>query len=318
MKANDSIDKLFFKRKDIVAEMINVGFGGGRTLVRPEDVEFIETEYIVAVKDRDDKVISKKRIRDIMCNISGVDLGGRKFRARFGLECQSYQTRLMPLRAAEYDCMDFIEQKRGVWCGKGRRRRFIPCYTLVINTSGRPWKRPTSLGSLCEYRPDFLVGFLLSYNMLLFDLFNIPPEIKKLLCTDLKYVVHCIDLMGDPVKLLDYITNGLPKDLAEETANFICRIVNIEIPDNCKIPRNEGETTVCYAARVWRKEAMMAGWKEGRAEGKIEGRAEGKIEGRAENRQVVFRNAIKLGLSQESIQSLLNISADEYMRLLAL
>ena len=70
------------------------------------------------------------------------------------------------------------------------------------------------------------------------------PELEKLFCTDLKYVVHCISLMGDPVRLHDYIMNELPKDLPEETINFICHIIGMEIPENCKIPRKEGETGI--------------------------------------------------------------------------
>ena len=307
MYANDSVEKLFFASKEIVADIINVVYGRGRTLVRPEDVEFHNTEYNIVWKDKDGKVISRRRIRDIMCEIKGVDLGGKKFTAHLGLECQSRQTSLMPFRAAEYDCMDLGGQRRRF---ENKRKRFIPCYTLVVNTSGRPWKEPTSLDVLYEPGPDFLGGHLLSYNMLLFDLFNIPPELEKLFCTDLKYVVHCISLMGDPARLLDYIMNELPKDLPEETINFICHIIGMEIPENCKIPRKEGETGMCYAVRVWRRAERKAG--------REEGRVEGREEGMEQKTCIVLKNALRMGFPQESIQSLLNISAEEYMRLLAL
>ena len=79
---------------------------------------------------------------------------------------------------------------------------------------------------------------------------------------------------------------------------------------------------MCYASRVWRREAVnegiIEGIKKGKEEGKKEGKKEGIVEGMEKKTSIIFRNAVKLGLPQKSIQSLLNISADEYRRLLAL
>ena len=75
---------------------------------------------------------------------------------------------------------------------------------------------------------------------------------------------------------------------------------------------------MCYASRVWRREAVNEGIIEGIKKGKEEGKKEGIVEGMEKKTSIIFRNAVKLGLPQKSIQSLLNISADEYRRLLAL
>ena len=330
MDGGDSCDKHFFGDPKKIAEIINVMYGGGRTLVRPEDVKLLKTEYNMVWRDRNGRLLSRRRTRDVMCEFSGIDLGGNRFASRLGLECQRRQTSMMPQRCAEYDLMDYSDQARA----SGENGRLVPTYTMVVNTSGRQWKKPTSLASLYRERPDFFGGHSLSYDMLLFDLFDIPDELKGKFCTDLKYVIHCIDLMKDSARLLDYVVDGLPRDLPQATAFFIQRIIGMEVPEGCDVTKNEGETEMCYAVRVWKKQQWNAGRLEGieegriegieegriegREKGRIEGREEGKMEEREENKQYVFKTALDMGLPQESIKRLLRISDDEYKRLLAL
>lgn len=307
----DAIAKAFLSREDVLADMVNALLGKGAILVRPCDVKILKQEHIRSGKDGKGKLVYEMRISDIRGELHGRDIGGKPYWMRLCVECQSTVVPNMPVRCTGYEVRD-MEGQLVEHLPKKDGRRLIPTLSIVANVSGKPWKAPLSLDEMYACRPDFMEGVIMKNRAIVFDPFNFPKGKSKFLLSDLKYVVDCPDSKRDPDVLFNYLW-GLPEDLPEVTAHFICMLKNIPIPEDYK-QQKEGETFMCYATRLMCERKK----EEGRLEGRMEGVQEGRQEGRQEEKADVFKEALRMGLPKKSVQRLLKISPAEYQRLLAL
>ncbi len=136
------------------ADFINTVTFNGRKVVRPEDL--IEKDPVMAyMYEEDGKTTGKKRERDFFRMV----LVHNTYYIFIGIEHQSWEDPIMPLRVAEYDILayrkqyDQWEKERDEKIKKGiKTEPFVlkPVMTYVIYWSDKKWSKPMSIKELMD------------------------------------------------------------------------------------------------------------------------------------------------------------------------
>ncbi len=162
------------------ADFINAVTFNGRKVVRPED--FIEKDPVMAyMYEEDGKTTGKKRERDFFRMV----LVHNTYYIFIGIEHQSWEDPIMPLRVAEYDILAYRKQydqwekerdensKKGI---KTEPFKLKPVLTYVIYWSDKKWSKPMSIKELMDedvvrnLENTFFGDMILDYKMTIYSL----------------------------------------------------------------------------------------------------------------------------------------------------
>ncbi|NDO51047.1 transposase [Lachnospiraceae bacterium MD335] len=177
----DVILKNYWSNKEQFADIFNAVLFEGRQLIRPEELEDIDTEESTVLEHRkyaqsisaarDCIKISKKSLT------YGVEL------VMLGLENQEHVHYAMPMRLWGYDYGTYKKQydnnaqkyktnadlSEDEFLSKMKKTdKFIPVITIVVYYGGRPWDGATTLHEMLNI-PELMKPFVNDYKMLLVE-----------------------------------------------------------------------------------------------------------------------------------------------------
>ncbi len=313
----DIILKNYWSDNERFADLFNAVLFQGEQVIRPEDLEDMDTEessvlehreYAESIQAARDVVKIQKRFQP--------DSSDELYLVMYGLEDQEHIHYGMPLRVMGYDYGSYKKQfdsnaqkyktsdglTRDEFLSKMRKTdTFIPVITLVVYYGEKPWDGALSLREMLNI-PGRLAEYVSNYKMLLI-------EARK---NDL--VLHNID-NRDFFNLLEILSEqsrasrekkGRALEYAKEHKVDSSVLMTVAGAANCHLD---------YRALQWKGEpTMYSVFEETREEGRLEGR----LEGIAEN---TVKMGIKFNLSKkqilEELQENLNIpltKAEEYFK----
>ena len=299
MRDKDVLTAAYLKNNSRFADLLNGWLFGGRPVVRPEDIQELDSAEIRIRRDRvTGGVRTGKRYRDV---IRRVALG-----MRFAVVCVEEQSEVdytMPFRVIGYD-LDRYEQQLRIrrqehrerkdlkaeeyLSGISREDRFLPVVTLVLYF-GKHWDGPRNLKDLLDLEgmlPE-VRELLADYPVHVIEVGNYPYA--EAFRTDLKLVFGFVQNADDKEKLRAFARaeeEALSK-LAEDAYDLISVMTGTEELDRIKKAKQERKEKVnmCKAiddmladAREEGRKETMNGLQEMIANAREEGRERGRSE----------------------------------------
>jgi len=339
MAIRDSVSGQYFHDKARAAELLNVGLLGGSRLIKPEDIEEVDSVVFETAPDtgsqREKHKINKK-LRDIQyklvcgCCVMFV-----------GIENQDEIHYAMPIRAMGYDFSRYQTQyeeikkwhkqqkdlKKGAefLSGFSSTDRLNALFTVIVYFGEEPWTGPLSLKEMLDMKdiPEKLRQFVNDYPLHVIDVTRM--EHTELLETDLKLVFGWLQRRSQMNELRQFVAHhkeefqNLAADAYDMIAVYsdtqgLAELKNIATTEEqggvnmCKaldewarIAREEGRKEGCKAMEEWAKIAREEGRKEGCKA--MEERAKiAREEGRKEGIRIFILDNVEEGKTARQIQ----------------
>ncbi|BBK22009.1 hypothetical protein A9CBEGH2_10310 [Amedibacterium intestinale] len=329
MGKQDIALKSYFKNNDRFADLINTGIYNGIQVVKPDDLEELDTDSSLYIHTQGMK-IPLARVRDVIRKSAG----DCEY-VIYGVENQSSIHYAMPLRVMMYDtltyeaeCRQFVNagrnRKDSEYLSKMRKKdRIHPVFTLVIYYGEAPWDGARSLKDMMVDMPKWMEKRFNDYPMKLLEIGTCRNTFQN---QDIFNFIKIIQLLySDKVEELQrYYANV---KVGRDTAELVGTITeNEEILNYVKEHKDEEEINMCEATKRWEQRwtrkitdgfiNMMGVRKEGeenlapeeaieRLESK--GRIEGEKKGIAKEKMEIAQKMKKEGCSKELIEKVTGI-----------
>ena len=280
MRDKDVLTAAYLKNNSRFADLLNGWLFGGRPVVRPEDIQELDSAEIRIRRDRvTGGVRTGKRYRDV---IRRVALG-----MRFAVVCVEEQSEVdytMPFRVIGYD-LDRYEQQLRIrrqehrqrkdlkaeeyLSGISREDRFLPVVTLMLYF-GKHWDGPRNLKDLLDLEgmlPE-VRELLADYPVHVIEVGNYPYA--EAFRTDLKLVFGFVQNADDKEKLQAFARaeEEALSELAEDAYDLISVMTGTEELDRIKKEKQErkGKVNMCKAIDDMLADAREEGRERGRSE----------------------------------------------------
>ena len=329
MGKQDIALKSYFKNNDRFADLINTGIYNGIQVVKPDDLEELDTDSSLYIHTQGMK-IPLARVRDVIRKSAG----DCEY-VIYGVENQSSIHYAMPLRVMMYDtltyeaeCRQFVNARRNrkdsEYLSKMRKKdRIHPVFTLVIYYGEAPWDGARSLKDMMVDMPKWMEKRFNDYPMKLLEIGTCTNTFQN---QDIFNFIKIIQLLySDKVEELQrYYANV---KVGRDTAELVGTITeNEEILNYVKEHKDEEEINMCEATKRWEQRwtrkitdgfiNMMGVRKEGeenlapeeaieRLESK--GRIEGEKKGIAKEKMEIAQKMQEKGYSTKEIEELTGI-----------
>lgn len=318
----DTVLKEYWRGNEQFADIFNAVLFEGRQVIKPEELEDVDTEessvmehreYAESIKaSRDNIKVDKKS------TAYGVEL------VMLGLESQEHIHYAMPMRVMGYDYGTYKKQydsnakkyrtsdgmeEDEYLSGMKKTDKFLPVITIVVYYGEKPWDGAVSLHGMLDI-PEEMKAFVNDYRLLLVE------------ARENNLIFHNVKNMHFFNMLKMILNQNVSKNEAKEKVIDYAREHNVDTTvimtvagaTNCKIDYNElskkGDFDMCTLFDEIAKESEAKGEAKGKAEGKAEGEAKGIIE-----------TGFDFGLSEsdilERLQKKLDLSlqmAEEYIK----
>ncbi|MFG6357962.1 MAG: Rpn family recombination-promoting nuclease/putative transposase [Acetatifactor sp.] len=319
----DTVLKNYWNDNEQFADLFNAVLFEGRQVIRPEELEDVDTEESSVLEHRDyaesirvsrDSIKVSKR-----STVYGVDL------VMLGMESQSHIHYGMPIRVMGYDYGTYKKQydsnarryqkrdglEEDEYLSRMKRTdKFIPVVTIVVYYGEKPWDGAVSLHGMLDI-PEEMKQFVNDYKMMLVEARQNNLSFHNM---NNVYFFNMLQMVLD---------KSIPKNESKEKVIKYARehgidktvIMTVAGATNCKINYNalaeKGDADMCTLFEEIARESEAKGKAEGIAEGKAEGKAEGIIEtgydfGLSEN-DILERLQNKLKVSLQTAQEYLEM-----------
>ncbi len=315
----DTVLKNYWNDNEQFADLFNAVLFEGRQVIRPEELEDVDTEESSVLEHRDyaesirvsrDSIKVSKR-----STVYGVDL------VMLGMESQSHIHYGMPIRVMGYDYGTYKKQydsnarryqkrdglEEDEYLSRMKRTdKFIPVVTIVVYYGEKPWDGAVSLHGMLDI-PEEMKQFVNDYKMMLVEARQNNLSFHNM---NNVYFFNMLQMVLD---------KSIPKNESKEKVIKYARehgidktvIMTVAGATNCKINYNalaeKGDADMCTLFEEIARESE--------AKGKAEGIAEGKAEG-------IIETGYDFGLSEndilERLQNKLKVSlqtAQEYLEM---
>ena len=309
----DIVVKNYWRDNIRFADFFNAVLFEGRQVIRPEDLEDLDTEgsFILEHKNlfegiqaaRDNIKICKRSIKH---SVAFVMLGN---------EAQEHIHYAMPLRIMGYDYGTYKKQyderarkyrndpeiKRTLeddelLSGMKRTDRLIPVITLVVYYGERPWDGATSLHELLTVDEE-LAPFVNDYKMLLVEAKKNDQKLHNVENIDL---FNLLSIFLNEEKRMEKVNEYVREhEVAGEVLMTVAGVTGRK--SICDVSGKKGEDAMCT---IW-EEIEKKGREEGLAEGHTKGLAEGHTRGLAEGHTQGLAEGHAQGLLEGHTQGLL-------------
>ena len=292
IRKKDNATKIFMSRKDIFADAVNFRVFGGREIVHPEDLQEVDGEELLHLGRGRDR-LWMERYRDVFKCVAMRDGSGMKY-LLVGVENQSRIDLSMPARCLVYDAMriarnihqlamahektkskEEVEKstvRRDFLSGLSAEDRLTPVITLVIYWGSDKWTGPRSLHEMMDFPNDTVRQMCTNYNLNLIEPAAMAAEEFGRLRSDLKQVLHYVQLQDDAEALTELLQYDKGFTLLSDDAY---RVINEVTGLDFEIASGEEVHNMCKGIDTIKQRAFDAGEQKGRAEGREEGREEG-------------------------------------------
>ncbi len=291
----------YFEDRRRFADLVNGVLYGGRQLVKPEELQELDTELVSIKGD------GKKTVRDKIRLWKGLAI------AVISLENQNYIDYRMVVRnmltesmAYEKQCKK-LERKHRKEKGLGRNaflsgmkkgEKLFPVITIVVYYgAGKPWDGERELYGLLEMegREDYIKPYISNYKLNLFDI-NEYDSFGQFR-TELESLFEFLRYSGEKELLEEKLEQNRERyaHLDEDTVQLLSKLANVEGLERIQ-EKEEGGIDMCKA------------WEDQKLEGIREGIEKGiKIE----RLDIIHRIMDNRKMSLEEVLELIGMSEEE-------
>lgn len=322
--------------KQRFADLFNGYIFGGELIVKPEDLQALDRESDIVVKDKKRKKKSYQRYRDII-----MEWKENATLAILACETQDKVHYGMPVRNMLYDALTYNEQMKEKWSEYNRGRRLEvgenvkdreaeylsrfekggkiqPVITLVFYYGDKEWDGSRDLYGLFGWdKADdtyrIFEKYVPNYRI---NLIN-PNEIKDLsvFCKDLQIIFKMLQYKNNKDNMLHFINDNKEyfSSVSTETYNIVRVMFDLkkvfEDREDCS---EKEEYDMCKAFEDWYAESVQLGREEGIKQGIEEGREQGIKQGMA---RALLNNIEKIMSKEYSLQEaceLVGTTVEEY------
>lgn len=239
---------------DVAADILNVFIHGGRQTVRAESLHPAPTETEYAAPG--------SALRNQLEDISKYEMRDGKIRVQYLLANQTEADGRMVLRKAGYVGAVYREQY------DGKVGDSFPVVSLVLYWGKGHWKKARSIREMFRKRklPPQLWKLADDCRLSVFELRNLPPEVRERFHSDMRHVVDYLaegnSFRSDrPVvhkEALVRLLRALGGDMNVEDTARILEEMNV---------KEEDEITMCELFDQYTRRGRKEGIKEGLSEG---------------------------------------------------
>lgn len=303
----DIVLKNYWSNNEQFADLFNAVLFEGKQVIRPEELEDVDTEEVSVLEHRD-YAESLKLSRDNIkiqkkSTVYGVQL------VLLGLEGQEYIHYAMPIRVMGYDYGVYKKQydsnagnyktaeglEEDEFLSRMKKTdKFIPVITVVVYYGEKSWDGATSLHEILNI-PEGMEKYVNNYKILLVEARQNHLKLHNLNNRDL---FHLLEILLDKSRPLKE-TRQKAIDYAKEYNVDRLVIMTVAGAANCKIE---------YKPLAKKGEAdMYSVFEETRTEGEAKGIIETGIEFGISDEAILERLQDKLNVSIQKAQEYLNM-----------
>ena len=293
MSDKDTATKEYMQDKKTFADAFNFLLYGGRQVIKPDQLEPLDTTSIALPYGDDSEAVSVQKYRDILKKVT-VMKDGRVTYLILGIENQSEVHYAMPVRNMLYDAIQYTNQIEEIakdhkankdfrtraefLSGFHKTDKLSPVITLTLYFGADEWTAPKDLHSMLSVNEEML-PFVNNYCLNLIAPAEIVDEDFPKFKTELSVLLRYIKCSKDKQKLKEMVSGSTDLgSVSKETVDLINLLTNSQLRYNDE----EENVNMCKALDDWMSEVRAEGEAKGRAEGEAKGRAEGRAEGKAE------------------------------------
>ena len=307
----DTILKNYWNDNEQFADFFNAVLFEGRQVIKPDDLEDMDTEESSVLEHRDyAESIKASRDNIKICKRSndyGVNL------VMLGMESQEHIHYAMPLRVMGYDygvykkqydqnarkykTSDGMEQDEYLSRMK-KADKFTPVITVVVYYGQKPWDGAASLHGMLDI-PDEMKQFINDYKMILVEAKQNSLTSHNTSNIDFFSLLKiALDISISKSEAKERLVKYAEKHNVDRSV-----IMTVAGAANLKLDYNALSKKGVFDMGSLFEEIA----KENKAEGRAEGKAEGKTEGRAEG---IIETGFEFGLSEKDILTRLQDKLD--------
>lgn len=270
----DGYAKVFFSQNHRFADVINGGFCGGRQMVRPEDLQELDSE--------DHRGLRRDLIRKTAFGTNFVLIG---------LENQDTVNYRLPLQIMRYEVGEYEKQAKQIermvrdtrdasqkltggeyLYGFRKNSRLRPVVTLVLYYGKDPWDASGDLHGILDFSglPEEIRDSVQNFQTTVLEVQSLRDT--SVFQTDVKQVFDFIRCSNDKARLLDLVRSDPAYTRMESDAYDLAAAYTntYGILQRKSYYMEEGQVDMCKAI----DDMIEDGRNEGRAEGRKEGREE--------------------------------------------
>ena len=179
MGAIDTEAKAYLSSPDKVADAFNYWVYGGRDIIKPEELQPMDTTAIALPYGNDAKKPIQK-IRDVLKLYTAMR-DEQAYYLMLGIEIQTETHYALPVRNMLYDAMSYAQQVSDIAAehrknkdkmtgeeflsGLKKEDRLMPVITLVISLSTEKWDGPLTLHEMLSVENKELLAFVPNYRL---------------------------------------------------------------------------------------------------------------------------------------------------------
>lgn len=261
MQEKDTASKLFFGKKEIVADLFNLHLFNGEQRLMPENLDELNIELPKLIKDEVGQLKSDKRIRDILFTAKFFT-DGRTDYLVLGMELQSTICKNMIVRLMEYDVRQYSKQY------EQDNTKINPIMNIVVNLSNKPWKGPTRLFHLFPPMDESLLKFINDYCIHVIEIKELYEKRDLLGCEELRAMVNFLMYRDDLNKLTEEIEDRSGKTVL---SNEAVDMLNVFLGCDIQQTNPEEEMTMSKAIAELKQRERAIGIEQGIEQGMEQG-----------------------------------------------
>ncbi len=315
MGDKDNKTKKFIEKNRIFADVFNYFIYDGEQVIKPDDLQQLDSTEIVLNKELPIDKDSVKKYRDVIKHWA-IKRDDKATYVLLAVENQSEIHYAMPVRTMLYDALRYANQIENIATENRRNKklksnveflsgllktdRILPIITLVINFSGDAWEAPTKLIQMFPEMDKKVLKYVKNYEINLIDPVNIPKKNFNKFITELREVLLYLKYSNDKNRLYKEV---MTDKHFENVPNEAVSLINTLTSANIKISEKKENSNMCKAL-----EGLKEDWKK-------EGEKEGRKEGRKEGQFTALLNLIKSGvITLKQAAESLNISETKFKK----
>ncbi|WP_050992830.1 Rpn family recombination-promoting nuclease/putative transposase [Selenomonas ruminantium] len=269
MSDKDAVTKDYIKQPVQFADLFNGFCFDGEEIIRPEDLQEMDTTEIVLPYGSDGATLPEQKTRDVLKSLLKTD--GKAAYCILGVENQSEIHNAMAIRNMLYDAITLAGQVEKTACsyrkahdyGANKREflsgfhlgdKVLPVITIVLHWGTDAWDAPLSLREM--YPDDMnpkIVNYAADYKVNLVSPATMTDAQLDIFRSDLKEVLKFIKHSDNKEALMDLVNrNHNYQKLDKLAAQTISVCTNVDF----KVPEGEELVDVCKAIEDIKKDAL--------------------------------------------------------------
>ena len=261
MGDKDNKTKKFIEKNRIFADVFNYFIYDGEQVIKPDDLQQLDTTEIILNQELPIDKNSIKKYRDVIKHWA-IKRDDKATYVLLAVENQSEIHYAMPVRSMLYDALRYANQIENIADENRRNKklknnveflsgllktdRILPIITLVINFSGYAWDAPTKLIQMFPEIDKKLLKYVKNYEINLIDPINIPKKDFNKFFTELREVLLYLKFSNDKNRLYKEV---ITDKHFENVPNEAVSLINVLTSANIKISEKKEKSNMCKALK---------------------------------------------------------------------